>query len=47
MWTSFLPFLARFGARIGRGWRQVAAFGDGDEMLVMYDCAVPPAQALP
>ena len=34
---QFLPFLARFAGRIGRGWRQVAAFGEGDELLVMYE----------
>jgi hypothetical protein len=44
---EFLPFLARFGARIGRGWRQVAAFGDGDEALVMYELRGPAGQALP
>jgi ketosteroid isomerase-like protein len=44
---EFLPFLARFGARIGPGWRQVAAFGDGDEALVMYELRGPAGQALP
>ena len=44
---EFLPFLARFGGRIGRGWRQVAAFGDGDEALVMYELRGPAGQALP
>ena len=44
---EFLPFLARFAGRIGRGWRKVAAFGDGDEMLVMYELHGPTGQALP
>jgi hypothetical protein len=44
---DFLPFLARFGGRIGRGWRQVAAFGDGEEMLVMYELRGPGGQPLP
>ena len=44
---EFLPFLARFGGRIGRGWRQVAAFGDDDELLVMYELRGPAGQALP
>lgn len=38
---EFVPFLARFAGRIGRGWRQVAAFGDGDELLVMYELTSP------
>ena len=45
--ADFLPYLARFGSRIGRGWRQVAAFGDGDEALVMYELRGPAGQALP
>lgn len=44
---DFLPFLTRFAGRIGRGWRQVAAFGDGDEALVMYELRGPAGQALP
>ena len=44
---EFLPFLARFAGRIGHGWRQVAAFGDGDEMLVMYELRGPAGGPLP
>ena len=44
---DFLPFLTRFSARLGRGWRQVAAFGDGGELLVMYELRGPAGQALP
>ncbi|MEZ0446486.1 nuclear transport factor 2 family protein [Cellulomonas sp. ICMP 17802] len=45
--ADFLPFLARFGSRIGHGWRQVAAFGDADETLVMYELRGPAGQPLP
>ena len=44
---EFLPFLTRFAGRIGRGWRQVAAFGDGDELLVMYELRGPAGEPLP
>ena len=44
---EFLPFLTRFAGRIGRGWRQVAAFGDGDELLVMYRLSGPGGEPLP
>ncbi|KQT01956.1 nuclear transport factor 2 family protein [Cellulomonas sp. Leaf395] len=44
---EFVPFLARFSSRIGRGWRKVAAFGDGDEMLLMYELHGPTGQPLP
>ncbi|MBO3085296.1 nuclear transport factor 2 family protein [Cellulomonas fengjieae] len=45
--VEFLPFLTRFRSRIGSGWRQVAAFGDADEVLVMYELRGPDGQALP
>ena len=45
--ADVLPVLARFGGRIGPGWRQVAAFGDGDEALVMYELYGPAGQVLP
>ena len=35
--ADFVPYLAAFRSRIGPGWRQVAAFGDGGEALVMYE----------
>jgi len=45
--ADFLPFLTGFRSRIGGGWRQVAAFGDADEVLVMYELRGPAGQALP
>jgi hypothetical protein len=45
--ADFLPFRARFGSRIGPGWRQVAAFADDTEALVMYELRGPSGQPLP
>jgi hypothetical protein len=45
--ADFLPFLARFGSRIGSGWRQVVAFADDTQALVMYELRSPAGQPLP
>ncbi|WP_421735784.1 nuclear transport factor 2 family protein [Cellulomonas sp.] len=45
--ADFLPFLARFGSRIGPGWRRVAALADDDEALVMYELRGRAGQPLP
>ena len=44
---EWLPALARFGDRIGSGWRAVAAFGDEAEALLMYELFARSGAALP
>jgi ketosteroid isomerase-like protein len=44
---EWLPALARFGERIGSGWRPVAAFGDDTEALLMYELFALSGEPLP
>jgi hypothetical protein len=44
---AWLPALARFGGRIGPGWRPVATFGDETEALLMYELFAVSGAALP
>jgi len=44
---EWLPALARFGDRIGAGWRPVATFGGDAEALLMYELFAVSGAALP
>jgi SnoaL-like protein len=44
---EFMPFLARFGDRIGPGWQPIAVFGNATEALLMYQLFAPSGLALP
>ena len=44
---EWLPALARFGDRIGPGWRPVAAFGNDTEALLMYELFAISGEPLP
>ena len=44
---DWLPALAKFGDRIGPGWRPVAAFGNDTEALLMYELFAISGDPLP